>query len=62
MNWDYEKNECSWSKSIFKYNINIKPTPHHPKNYKRNLIDKSIAVVRHYRTKCLEDYIKCKCL
>lgn len=62
MNWDYEKNECSWSKSIFKYNINIKPTPHYPKNCRRNLIDKSIAVVRHYRTKCLEDYIKHKCL
>lgn len=61
MNWDYENNECSWSKSIFKKSNDICPNPHHP-NHKRNLIDKSIAVVKHYRTKCLEDYIKNKCL
>ena len=61
MQFDYQRNECSWGKSIFKLKQGIKCGPHKPLNIPSCTIDKNVAVVKHYRTKCLEDYIKHKC-
>jgi hypothetical protein len=56
------KNECSWGKSIFKLNKNIRSEAHWPvvstmTKFKSNHIPHSIGVVKHYRTKCLEDFL-----
>ena len=62
MPFNWCKNECSWGKSIFKLNKGIKTTPHWPEppsmiNFKSHHVDKTIACVKHYRTKSLEDYL-----
>lgn len=64
------KNECSWGKPIFKLcdGIKIGIQPHWPDTrsmdsiggFKTTHIKKCDAVVDHYRTKCLEDYMKHK--
>lgn len=65
MPFQWCKNECSWGKSIFKLNKGIKyhihwPNPESMPNFNSNHVTHEIAVVKHYRTKCLEDYLNHK--
>ena len=71
-NYDYGNNECSNVKSIFLFNNSIDKisncghglTDESVKklNYNCKIIDPNIATFNHYRTRCLEHYIKSKCL
>lgn len=68
MPFSWCNNECSWGKSIFKLGKGVKTTAHWPDSTSMDLvggfrtshIDKQVAVIKHYRTKSLEDYIKHK--
>lgn len=59
--FNWEKNECSWGKSIFKLNNKVRVNCHKVLDVKSKILNKKEAVVKHYRTRCLEDYIKQKC-
>lgn len=62
----WNSNSCSWGKSIFKLGPGVKagenwPIPHSMNNYggfNTNHIRKSQAIIKKYKTGCLEDYIK----
>lgn len=70
--FNYGADEFNLTKCIFKYNRDTSglcahgPTEYfnlgNTNFYKPNKLDKSIGVIRHYRTKCLEYYIKHKIL
>lgn len=67
-NWCEKNDELSWVKCIFKYDDSINLCAHgsHDYIFKKddnilyNHIDDSIAVIKHYRTRCLEHYINYK--
>lgn len=59
------ENEGSWGKPIFKLNKGIKyyihwPVPESMTEFKSNHITHDIAYVKHYRTRCIEDYLEHK--
>ncbi len=66
MPFNWGKNECSWGKSIFKLNKGITMYgPHWPNEdsmsiFKTKHFLREEAHVKHYRTKCLEDYLNHK--
>ena len=59
-------NEGSWGKSIFKMNKGFEmynthwPRPETMELFKSNHVSFDVACVKHYRTKCLEDFLKHK--
>lgn len=62
--WMY--NEGSWGKSIFKMNSGLKmfhthwPDPKTMPLFNSNHVTFEVACVKHYRTRCLEDFLKHK--
>lgn len=57
----YNKNQVSYVKSLIElHKDTYYKSPHFPDGYIENNISPNIAVVRHYRTKCLETFIRNK--
>lgn len=62
----WNSNPCSWGRSIFKLGVGIKSSPHWPNpesmsssgGFKTIHIEKSESVIKKYKTKCFEDFIK----
>ena len=62
----WNSNSCSWGRSIFKLGVGIKSSPHWPNpdsmnsfgGFKTIHIERSKSVIKKYKTRCLEDFIK----
>lgn len=61
-------NHVNWSKSLYKifpetsYHDALNPAHHPNREYNKNFIKRDIAVLKHYRTQCLETFLKTKVL
>lgn len=61
--YDFNNNSASWSKPIFKTSMSMRMTNAHfmdPKDCESRHITPDIAVIRHYRTKCMETFFNHK--
>lgn len=62
--YDYNNNEASSTKALFQVVDDVVwiINPHRPNRdvYPQNNIDPEVAVIRHYRTKCMETYFNHK--